>query len=151
MGYDPEVIWKELEERIRHRGLPNGYINRNPHGIENLSTVPNTLQEMMLLSHEGILRVFRVWPVKSHPDASFERLWAYGAFQVSASLVAGTVETIRILSHAGRELVLENPWAGKEAEVLHVQTGCREITGGEYVRTKTFPGEKLEIRRARES
>ena len=151
VGYDPEVIWKELEERIRHRGLPNGYINRNPHGIENLSTVPNTLQEMMLLSHEGILRVFRVWPVKSHPDASFERLWAYGAFQVSASLVAGTVETIRILSHAGRELVLENPWAGKEAEVLHVQTGCREITGGEYVRTKTFPGEKLEIRRARES
>ena len=146
VGYDPEVIWKELEERIRHRGLANGYINRNPHGIENLSTVPNTLQEMMLLSHEGILRIFRVWPVKSHPNASFERLWAYGAFQVSASLEAGMVGTIRILSHAGRKLVVENPWPGEEAEILHLQSGRREVTGGEYLETETFPGERLEIR-----
>ena len=149
MGYDPEVIWRELEERIVHRGLPNGYINRNPHGIENLSTVPNTLQEMMLLSHEGILRIFRVWPVKSHPNASFERLWAYGAFQVSASLEAGIVGTIQILSRAGRELVLENPWPGEEAEIVHLQTGRREVSGGEYLRAETFPGERLEIRRWR--
>lgn len=147
VGYDPEVIWRELEERIVHRGLPNGYINRNPHGIENLSTVPNTLQEMMLLSHEGILRIFRVWPVKSHPNASFERLWAYGAFQVSASLEAGIVGTIQILSRAGRELVLENPWPGEEAEIVHLQTGRREVSGGEYLRAETFPGERLEIRR----
>ncbi|MCC6094315.1 MAG: hypothetical protein LIV24_04735, partial [Eubacterium sp.] len=147
VGYDPEIIWRELRDRIVHRGLANGFIDRNPHGIENLSTVPNTIQEMMLLSHEGVIRVFRVWPKKSHPDAEFQNLWAFGAFQVSASLVHGEVSEILIRSHKGRKLVLENPWKGAVVSVLHVQTGIMEAISGEYLTVPTFSGEELKITR----
>ncbi|MGN0361744.1 MAG: glycosyl hydrolase family 95 catalytic domain-containing protein [Bilifractor sp.] len=145
VGYDPEVIWKELEDRIVHRGLPNGFIDRNPHGIENLSTVPNTIQEMMLLSHEGVIRVFRVWPKKSHPDAGFHDLWAVGGFQVSASLVHGEVSEVLVRSHKGRTLVMENPWTDASVSVFHVQKRERESLSGTCVTIDTFPGEELKI------
>lgn len=125
VGYDPEIIWRELSERILHRGLPNGYINRNPHGIENLSTVPNTLQEMMLQSHEGVIRVFRVWPKKSHPDAAFRDLWAYGGLQVSAKLCGGEVQEVQITSCRNQEITVENPWPGSGA-ILAGMAGMEE-------------------------
>ncbi|MDR2148897.1 MAG: hypothetical protein LBE91_20850 [Tannerella sp.] len=117
VGYDPEKIWNELRQIITYRGLPNGFIDRNPHGIEKLSTVPNTVQEMMLLSHEGVLRFFRVWPGKSQPNAAFEGLWAYGAFVVGATLRNGVVSSIRIESKKGSTCTVENPWKGKNIRI----------------------------------
>ncbi len=112
VGFDPETILNELHDKIAQSGLPNGFLNKNPHGIENLSTVPNTIQEMMLLSHEGILRFFRVWPTKTHPDARFFGLYAYGGFRVDARLKEGEVEEVQITSTAGGRLTFENPWRG---------------------------------------
>lgn len=145
VGYDAEVIWQELRERILHRGLPNGFINRNPHGIENLSTVPNTLQEMMLQSQEGIVRIFPVWPRKQHPKAAFQNFWACGAFQVSAELVQGEVEEVLVTSHKGHALVLENPWPGSPLRIYHVQTGKEEVRTGEHLKVEMFAGEKIRI------
>ena len=145
VGYDPEVIWHELSTRIQHRGMPNGFIEKNPHGIENLSTVPNTIQEMMLLSHENVLRLFRVWPRQSHPNASFEKLWAYGAFQVSAALKDGVVGDVTILSHKGNSCTLENPWPGKTVRIFHSFAQKWEEFSGERVTFQTLPGEILTI------
>lgn len=117
VGYDPEIIWRELKDRLVHRGMPNGYIDRNPHGIENLSTVPNAIQEMMLLSHEGILRLFRAWPRQSQPTATFTGLWAYGAFVVDAALSGGEVVTVSIESKKGTECRIENPWPERTVRV----------------------------------
>ena len=50
---------------ILHRGIPNGFLKENPHGIEQLNTIPDAIQEMMLQSHEGVIRIFPVWPRKS--------------------------------------------------------------------------------------
>ncbi|KJQ53459.1 glycosyl hydrolase family 95 catalytic domain-containing protein [Microbacterium sp. SA39] len=132
VGYDPEVIWRELSERLAFRGMPNGYIEGNPHGIENLSTVPNTLQEMMLLSHEGVLRLFRGWPRRLQPDAAFTGLWATGAFVVEAALAEGEVVSVGILSHRGLECRVENPWPGREVRV-EGPGGDRILSGAEIV------------------
>jgi hypothetical protein len=107
MGYDPEEVWKALRTLIVEWGLPNGYIKGNPHGIEHLSTVPNTIQEMMLLSHEGVLRFFRCWPKKVQPRAAFTDLRAYGAFRVSARLENGIVKDATIISEKGRDCSVE--------------------------------------------
>ena len=120
VGFDPETILNELHDKIDKSGLPNGFLDKNPHGIENLSTVPNTIQEMMLLSHEGILRFFRVWPTKTHPDARFFGLYAYGGFRVDASLKAGEVEYVHITSTVGGSLTFENPWRGNALVNGHV-------------------------------
>jgi alpha-L-fucosidase 2 len=130
VGYDPEIIWAELTDRLTHRGLPNGYIEGNPHGIENLSTVPNTVQEMMLLSHEGILRLFTVWPRQSQPTAAFTGLWAEGAFVVDAALEGGDVATIGIQSTKGADCRVENPWPGSAVRVQG-PAGELELSGAE--------------------
>jgi hypothetical protein len=110
IGYDPELIRDALRTLILNRGLPNGFISGNPHGIENLSTVPNTLQEMMLLSYEGVLRFFRCWPKKALPNASFTKLRAYGAFVVSGAIRNGTIGDITIYSEKGKRCVFQNPF-----------------------------------------
>jgi hypothetical protein len=107
MGWDPEDIWAALKKYQKERGLSNGYLKNNPHGVEKLSIVPNTVQEMMLLSYEGILRFFRGWPKKSQPNAAFTGLRAYGAFRVSARLEKGTVKEVSIYSEKGRPCRVE--------------------------------------------
>ncbi len=146
VGYDPEQIWQELKDRISQVGLPNGFIDGNPHGIENLSTIPNTIQEMMLQSQEGIIRLFPVWPRQSHPDASFRDFWAYGAFRVSAELRQGMVQSVRIRSLKGSPLRVQNPWGCAAVQIDSVQRNRTTIHEGAVLETETFAGEELLIR-----
>ena len=44
VGYDPEIIWKEMRDMILNRGIPNGFLKENPHGIEQLNTIPDAIQ-----------------------------------------------------------------------------------------------------------
>ena len=74
VGYDPRVILKEMRTMINKLGLPNGMIRGNPHGMEHQSIVPNAIQEMLLQSHEGVLRLFPCWPHEM--DARFGTLRA---------------------------------------------------------------------------
>ena len=150
VGYDPDEIWRELHERLRVRGLPNGFIDGNPHGIENLLTAANTLQEMMLLSHEGIIRLFAVWPRETHPNASFFGLWAYGAFVVSASLKDGIVADVVIESRKGGTLCLENPWQGSSLRVTEENSGAVRNYSGERVEIPAFAGGIYRIERSME-
>jgi len=145
IGYDPELIWKELRSFILDVGAPNGFRNDNPHGMEKLNLVPNAINEMMLLSHENVLRFFRVWPRDSHPNARFQDLHAYGAFRVSAALKQKQVADIRIVSEKGLDCAVENPWPIKRVAVY--RDGRRaESTQGEKFTIKTRAGEVIELR-----
>lgn len=147
VGFDPDIIWNELHERLRVRGYSNGFIKGNPHGIENLLTVANTLQEMMLLSHENVIRLFKVWPRKTHPDAAFEGLYAYGGFVVGASLSGGSVEDVHIRSTKGYELCLENPWPGEAVRITEVHGGETAVKEGNRFTVPTFAGGEYRIER----
>lgn len=140
-GYDPDRIWDELSARIKKRGIPNGFFKRNPHGSENLNTVPDTIQEMMLQSFEGIIRIFPVWPRKKHPNAAFHGFWAAGAFRVSAELKGGKVDKVEILSTKGENLRLENPWQGSGVRIS--RRGQEERAAGPVFCLNTEPGEIL--------
>ena len=123
VGFDPETIIQELRDKLAAHGLPNGFLDNNPHGIEILSTVPNTLQEMMLLSHEGVLRFFRVWPRQTLKNARFFGLRAWGGFIVDAALREGELASARVESPAGGPLAFENPWDGPALVNGQVHTG----------------------------
>ena len=139
VGYDPEAILDELKAKLTRTGMPNGFVAGNPHGIENLSTVPNTLQEMMLNSHQGTIRVFPAWPRRRLENASFFGLRARGGFIVSAKLRAGEVERIEVQCPAGGPLRLCNPWPDA---AMRVNGALRE---GRLLELTTQPGERLEI------
>jgi alpha-L-fucosidase 2 len=69
------------------------------------------IQEMLLQSHAGPIRIFPAVPA-SWMDISFHSLRAQGAFLVSAEKKGGRVEEVSIRSERGGRLRLENPFTG---------------------------------------
>lgn len=136
VGYEPDSILMHLNNYSRHT-YPNGFQYGNPHGIENLSTVPNTINEMLCMGHQDIVRVFPVWPREK--DASFHSIRAEGAFLVSSELKDGEVCYLTIHSEKGRDLTLQNPWGNSKVEVSKGSSN-KDIVEGEFISFNTQAG-----------
>ena len=145
VGYAPEIIWKEMRDMILNRGIPNGFLKENPHGIEQLNTIPDAIQEMMLQSCEGMIRIFPVWPRAEHPNAFFRNFRAWGGLEVSAALKDGEVERVSILSHKGHPCRVENPWPGKSVKVSYEYGRPDEVHFGEYLNIELYKEEHAEL------
>jgi len=123
---DPERAYlglRRIVERWRH---PNGLIwamsvadyGHSGAWTETLG-ICAPLQEMMLQSFGGVLRIFPCWP--NDVAASFTTFRAEGAFLVSASWVDGAVAQAQLLSERGETCRLYSPWA--EGLRVHTQGG----------------------------
>ncbi|WP_438453250.1 glycoside hydrolase family 95-like protein [Streptomyces asiaticus] len=80
-------------------------------GIESPLTTAQSILDMGMQSHGGVVRVFpsvsRRWP-----DVSFQALRAQGAFLVDADRSGGRTRWVRVHSEAGAPLVLQHGIAG---------------------------------------
>jgi hypothetical protein len=144
VGYDADEILRQLTDRIKRQSLPNLWITAEGGGIETLSAVPLTINEMMMQSYEGIIRIFPNW--NKTKNASFDQLRAYGAFLVTSRLEQGEIKSVKLLSEAGRPCVIENPWPGHTVQLLRNGQKTEKLTGSKF----SFPtrrGERLEIRK----
>jgi alpha-L-fucosidase 2 len=70
------------------------------------------IQEMLIQSHTGIIRIFPAIP-EEWQDASFTTLRTEGAFLISAKKERGSVIEVDILSEKGGELKIMNPFKNK--------------------------------------
>lgn len=85
------------------------------------------IQEMLLQSYGGTLRIFPAIPA-AWQDVSFHSLRAEGAFLVSARLEAGKVTMLQITAEQGGECRLVSPFSGKTLS-LHLKRGqSRSLT-----------------------
>jgi len=141
VGYDPEVIVRELRIYSEHAGA-NGFQQGNPHGIENLSTVPNTINEMLCMGHNGVLRLFPVWPKER--DAAFVSIRCWGAFLVSGELKDGAVQEVTILSEKGSDCTVVNPWPEKPVQIIR-NGELAEVVQGERFTLKTAANESIAL------
>ena len=116
IGIDPKLILDNLRYQLEHHSYPNLFVFYGGGGIECCSAVPTSVNEMLLQSHEGVLRLFPCWP--KDRDARFGTLRAYGAFLVSAELKGGHVQPVRITSEKGRDCTVLNPWPAKAIRLL---------------------------------
>lgn len=66
------------------------------------------LQEMVLQSWDGALRIFPAWP--RNLDARFENFFAEGAFLVSAAWSHGRLTALSVRSEKGSPCRLYSPW-----------------------------------------
>ncbi len=105
IGVDPDFIMEGIRQNIKEFGLPNRLFRHHGGGIEHLTTVPATINEMLMQSYEGVIRLFPCWDKKS--NASFENLRANGAFLVSADLKDEKVISLKIKSLRGRKCTAE--------------------------------------------
>jgi alpha-L-fucosidase 2 len=83
-----------------------------PFTLEGNFAFASGIQEMLLQSHTGVVRIFPAIP-DSWSDVSFTTLRAEGAFLISASKKNGRVTAVTVTSERGGTIVLENPF-GKE-------------------------------------
>lgn len=139
--YNADTILKQLRAYSLHT-YPNGFQFNNPHGIENCSTVPNTINEMLCMSNQSILRVFAVWP--KNQDASFYNIRSEGAFLVSSELKNEAVQYVKIVSEKGRNCVLQNPWPSKMVRIKSNQKTTVKKSGT-MISLPTLAGEELMI------
>lgn len=145
VGHDPADILAKLRQQLSVGGFPNLMVFAGGGGIENCSGVPATVNEMLLQGHQGVLRVFPVWP-RDRP-ARFGRLRAPGAFLVSSELRGREVQSILVESERGGLCLLENPWPGRAVEVVRSGQPAERIAG-ERLRLETRPGDTLTLRAA---
>jgi alpha-L-fucosidase 2 len=143
VGYDPEKLLAAMQKDCLENGYPNGYIFFPGGGVESASAIPATINEMLLQSFTGVLRVFPVWPKER--NASFGNLRAYGAFLVSSSLRGGRVQELTVVSEKGRDCIVANPWPGQSL-VFYRNGQKAETLSGDRIKFSTTRGERISIR-----
>ncbi len=139
IGYDANVIIQEMKKAIEARHFPKLWINQGGGGVESLSGVPHAINEMLMQSYEGIIRIFPNWTGK---DARFRDLRAYGAFLVSSSMSDGKIPSVTIKSEKGRVCMIENPWKGSKVQVAFGK-GKKETYEGDFISVPTSINETL--------
>ena len=100
IGVDPDFLIEGIHQNIKEFALPNRLFRHHGGGIEHLTTVPVTVNEMLLQGHEGVIRLFPCWNKKM--SASFENLRADGAFLVSSEMKNEKITFAKIQSLKGR-------------------------------------------------
>lgn len=79
-----------------------------PFTLEGNFAFASGIQEMLLQSHTGTIRIFPALP-EEWKDVSFEGLRAMGAFLVSAQMEGGEITRVRIYSEKGGMLKIARP------------------------------------------
>ncbi|MGZ5453924.1 MAG: glycosyl hydrolase family 95 catalytic domain-containing protein, partial [Candidatus Aminicenantales bacterium] len=102
------------------------------------------IQEMLLQSHTGVIRVFPAVPA-TWRDVSFDSLRAEGGFLVSAGKKDGKLVEVRIRSENGGQLRLENPFPGGAYETSGAATGGVR-NAGPIVEADMRPGEEIRLK-----
>ena len=141
VGYDPQMLLTRLRQECDRRSYPNLVLHFGGGGIENIAGFL-AVNEMLLQSHEGVIRFFPVWPKAQ--DARFGNLRAMGAFLVSAELKGGLVSGVRLQSEKGRACTVQNPWPGHRVQAIRGAKPAKLISGHRFT-VATMPGEVIEL------
>ncbi|HEX7261664.1 MAG TPA: LamG-like jellyroll fold domain-containing protein [Luteolibacter sp.] len=111
VGYPPGKILSGMRSMYDKHSMPNKILYFGGGGIENVSPSA-AINEMLMQSHEGVIRLFPCWP--KDKDARFGTLRADGAFLVSAELKGGSVTNVVITSEKGGNCTVRNPWSDQQ-------------------------------------
>ena len=141
VGYDPKIILARLRDECDKHSYPNLLLYYGGGGIENCGGFL-AIDEMLLQSHDGVLRLFPDWP--RDQNARFGTFRAVGAFLVSAELKNGVIGDVRIVSEKGRDCTIVNPWPGQTVHIVRNGKAQESVTGERFT-LKTAVGETVEL------
>jgi alpha-L-fucosidase 2 len=125
----------------------SGYSNYTyrPFTLEGNFAFAAGAMEMLLQSHNGLIRVFPAVP-EDWKDVSFESFRASGAFVVSAFRQDGDVGRIRIHAEKGGELRILDPWPEHGTTLTGIDAS-NLLDDGPVVRISTVPGDRITLTR----
>ncbi|MFK3979288.1 glycosyl hydrolase family 95 catalytic domain-containing protein [Micromonospora sp. NPDC050397] len=120
VGYPAQSLIDQLKNQINTKMTANLRIGDPFHGLEKAGAT-EAVNNLLLQSDGGVLRLFPVWP--SNRNASFVKLREKDALVVSSAFQAGRVTYVDITSEAGRTVRLQHPWPGQTIVVGQVGGG----------------------------
>lgn len=152
-AFDGEGAAKTLRIFAENFTLPNSFhvngeqFNRGyskfkyrPFTLEGNFAFAAGIQEMLIQSHTGTIRIFPAVP-ESWKNISFQKLRTEGAFLVSASKKEGKVDKIIISSEKGGVLKLLKPFNSKTFKI----NTAYEVKNGIII-IDTKPGQEITIK-----
>ena len=142
LGYNPDSLMAKARKKIEVDSMPNLLLYAGGGGVETCSGIPGMINEMMLQSHGGIIRIFPVFP--SNQKASFYRLRTFGAFLVSSVIEKGKIRYIILESEKGKDCTILNPWPNENISLYRNGKKAETLTG-EKVTFSTIVGELITI------
>ncbi|MDN5202156.1 hypothetical protein QQ008_12300 [Fulvivirgaceae bacterium BMA10] len=102
------------------------------------------LQEMLLQSHTGVVRIFPAIP-EQWEDVSFDQLRTEGAFLISAGRTSGQVTNVQICSEKGGTIQFINPFDGDK-----FTSDVAFDIKGDLLIVKTVPGQRISFKKKEE-
>lgn len=117
-----------------------------PFTLEGNFAFASGIQEMLLQSHTGIVRVFPAIPA-AWANVSFDSLRAMGAFVISAEKKEGEVLKVRIYPEQGGVLRIASPFENGKASVSGNASEVSEADG--ILTFETRKGEWIELTQAK--
>jgi alpha-L-fucosidase 2 len=105
---------------------------------------PAVINECLLQSYNGLIRVFPNWPVQQ--DASFSQLRAAGGLLVSSTVHDGLVTDIRIFGENAVEAEVYNPWGKNKPVMIFYENGRKQQLTGEHLRISIPKNQTIVIR-----
>lgn len=114
-----------------------------PFTLEGNFACAQGIQEMLIQSHNGIVRVFPAIP-RSWQEASFTDLRAEGALLVSAVRAGGKTRSVKIVAEKGGLVKIADPFAGGKFKTKARGVTVSEPVGG-LIELKSIPAGVVEF------
>jgi alpha-L-fucosidase 2 len=112
-----------------------------PFTLEGNFAFASGIQEMLIQSHTGTVRLFPAIP-EEWKEVSFNNLRTEGAFLFSSQMEHGDITEVNILSEKGGELKISNPFKNNDFKCSSPYESADNI-----LVIKTEPGQKIRITR----
>lgn len=142
LGEEAEFLLKDLKEHYLLPGLLSSHEpvrEKSLFQIEALLAIPAAVNEMLLQSVDGVIRVFPA--VAKGRDCGFKRLRARGNILVSAEMESGQVKYIVLESDHPAKVRLASPWKGTE---VMTEWGKMTVENG-YLVLDLLPEEAITV------
>ncbi|MCM4167462.1 hypothetical protein KCTC52924_01043 [Arenibacter antarcticus] len=123
-------------------GTGKSDLTYRPFTLEGNFAFASGLQEMLIQSHTGTIKIFPAIP-KDWENVEFSQLRTEGAFLISAQKKSGEVKWVKIISEKGGELRLKNPFNKKD---IFIDEGINIKGVGETIAIETHPGQEIWLR-----
>jgi hypothetical protein len=121
----------------KYQNYPNGMTNNTNGVFEYLGVHLIVMNESLLQSHDGKIRVFPALPKDGSLVTRFT-LAARGGFLVTSEREGGDIKYVGLKSRLGKMATVVNPWGAAMAQVRKVGGATLMTSSGE---TLTFPTE----------
>ena len=128
--YDPDQLVSKINTYVVNKMRANYYVDDNTHGWEKVGVL-EALNNMMVQSDGGIIKVFPVW--RDNYNGKFSTIREKGAFLVSSEMKNNTVQYVELTSEKGTDAKLVNPWGSANVTVTDSNGNKVEYTKGTTV------------------